>query len=138
MRGLVVFDSIPGARKYFGAELALVLFDSLVDDENVRLENVFLRKGFITKFTAVADVEVLGFSVYLERVGSQQLSAVAARLISRSFGLALTAEVFVAHVLLQAATRQDETAKGARNAHLVMNVQNVFAQTKGERIPINF
>ena len=117
-----MFVSISGARKDFRAELALVLFDSLVDNENVRLENVFLREGFLAKLTAVGDVEVLGFSVNFERVGSQQLSAVGARLVSRRFGLALSPAVFVAQVVFQAAARQEETAKGARSPHLVMNV----------------
>ena len=37
-------------------------------------------------------------------------------------------------MLWQAASRQGKTANGTRIAHLLMNVQNMFAQAEGEKM----
>jgi len=42
-----MFVSISGARKDFCAELAFKLFDSLVDDENMRLEVIRVFETFL-------------------------------------------------------------------------------------------
>jgi len=47
VRSFVMFVSISGARKDFCAELAFKLFDSLVDDENMRLEVIRVFETFL-------------------------------------------------------------------------------------------